>query len=115
MDQPDIRCSHILQKHTKSRNPIDRYRNKQVTRSKEEAIRNIESIMEELKAGGDFAVLAEKYSECGSAKDGGDLGMFHKGQMQKPFEDAAFALAVGELTLDPVDTDSGIHIILRLA
>lgn len=37
-----------------------------------------------------------------------------RGQMQKPFEDATFSLAVGELS-QPVFTDSGVHIILRTA
>lgn len=59
-----------------------------------------------------FAELAEKYSDCSSAKRGGDLGPFGKGAMQKPFEEAAFALKVGELS-EPVFTDSGVHIILR--
>lgn len=58
--------------------------------------------------------LAKKYSDCSSAKRGGDLGPFARGQMQKPFEDASFALAVGELS-DIVDTDSGVHLILRTA
>lgn len=44
----------------------------------------------------------------------GDLGSFTRGQMQKPFEDATFVLSVGGLS-NIVDTDSGIHIILRLA
>lgn len=61
-----------------------------------------------------FAELASKYSDCSSAKRGGDLGPFSRGAMQKPFEQAAFALKVGELS-SPVHTDSGIHIIQRTA
>lgn len=59
-----------------------------------------------------FAELCQKYSDCSSAKRGGDLGPFGRGAMQKPFEEAAFALKVGELS-EPVFTDSGVHIILR--
>lgn len=59
-----------------------------------------------------FEELAGQYSDCSSAKKGGDLGMFGQGQMQKPFEDAAFALQVGQMKC-PVFTDSGVHIILR--
>lgn len=59
-----------------------------------------------------FGELAQKYSDCSSAKRSGDLGPFGKGAMQKPFEEAAFALKVGELS-EPVFTDSGVHIILR--
>ena len=44
----------------------------------------------------------------------GDLGSFSRGQMQKPFEEASFALPMGGLS-EIVDTESGIHIILRLA
>ena len=56
--------------------------------------------------------MAKKYSECGSAAKGGDLGPFGRGQMQKAFEDVGFKLKVGELS-DPVVSDSGAHIILR--
>lgn len=61
-----------------------------------------------------FASLASKYSDCSSAKRNGDLGPFARGAMQKPFEEAAFALKVGEIS-QPVDTDSGVHIIYRAA
>ena len=63
-------------------------------------------------AGEDFAKLASEYSDCSSARKGGDLGPFTKGQMQKPFEDATFALNIDELS-DIIYTDSGVHIILR--
>ena len=61
-----------------------------------------------------FEELASKYSDCSSAKRGGDLGLFGRDAMQKPFEDASFALKVGELS-KPVFTDSGVHLILRTA
>jgi hypothetical protein len=57
-----------------------------------------------------FPALASVESDCSSAKQGGDLGPFKRGAMQKPFEDAAFALKVGELS-GIVDTDSGVHIV----
>lgn len=59
-----------------------------------------------------LAELAQKYSDCSSAKRGGDLGPFSRGQMQKPFEDVAFSLKVGEIS--QTETDSGVHIIERI-
>ncbi len=59
----------------------------------------------------DFAKIAsEKSDDTGSKKDGGSLGAFARGQMVKPFEDAAFAAAVGDVTA-PVRTKFGWHII----
>lgn len=113
--ESEIRCSHILQKHTGSRRPFDSYRNKAVTRSMEEALANIKKIREDVvNKKGTFEELAKTYSECGSAAKGGDLGSFGRGQMQQAFEDAAYKLKVGELS-QPVSSDSGIHIILRTA
>jgi hypothetical protein len=59
-----------------------------------------------------FMTIARTESDCSSAQKGGDLGLFGRGQMQKSFEDATFALQPGELS-NIVDSDSGIHIILR--
>ena len=114
MAENQVRVLHILQKHTDSRNPFDRYRNKQVTRSKDEAIANIQNIRSQISSADDFQRLAQEHSECGSAAQMGDLGFFGPGQMQAAFEQASFALEVNAIS-DLVDTDSGIHIIFRVA
>ena len=84
------------------------------TRSKAEAQQQINAIKAQLDAGGDFGQLARKHSDCPSSADGGDLGSFGKGMMTRPFEDAAFALAVGG-TSGVVETEFGYHIIHRVA
>lgn len=68
-------------------------------------------LIKRLDAGEDFEELAKETSTDGSASLGGDLGYFTKGQMVKPFEEAAFALKVGEYTKKPVETPFGWHII----
>jgi len=69
-----------------------------------------QKIMDKIKSGEDFAALAKEYSIDGSAQNGGDLDYFPKGKMVKPFEDAAFALEIGDVS-DIVETDYGFHII----
>lgn len=68
-------------------------------------------IYNQLKAGADFAKLAREKSEDASAKDGGELGWFTKGQMVPEFEKAAFRGKIGEV-LKPVKTRYGYHIIM---
>lgn len=94
-------------------------------------------IIDELKSASDlesiFRRIAKENSDCSSGQRGGkiislfinsnyvfqffskgDLGMFGRGAMQKPFEDASFSLNVNQMS-GVVDSDSGLHVILRIA
>lgn len=86
-----IKCSHILvKKHG-------------------EALQ----VLERLKKGEKFGQLARELStDSGSAKRNGNLGYFARGKMVKPFEDAAFGLAVGQIS-EPVKSEYGYHVIKR--
>ena len=70
-----------------------------------------DQLLERINNGESFSKLAKEFSECPSKKRGGSLGKFSRGAMVKPFEKAAFALKVGEITPEPVKTDFGYHII----
>ena len=112
-----VRASHLLIKHAGSRRPAswrdpDGHRIRAT--DKATAIAQLQELRQRIVAGEDFSVLAGQLSDCSSASQGGDLGVFGRGAMQKPFEDAAFSLRVGELS-GIVDTDSGVHIVLRTA
>jgi len=85
---PEIRARHILVK------------------KQEEAL----DIIERLNRGADFVELAKEKSKGPSGRNGGDLGYFSRGRMVKSFEEAAFALAVGEIS-PPVQSSYGWHII----
>lgn len=67
-------------------------------------------IKKELDMGGSFEYYAQKYSICPSARNGGYLGYFSRGQMVPEFEKKAFSMNVGEIS-NPVRTDFGWHII----
>ncbi|KAK2604656.1 hypothetical protein N8I77_007569 [Diaporthe amygdali] len=112
-DSGKIRAAHLLVKHNQSRRPMS-WKESNITRSKEDAQKIIEAHQERIKSGevslGDLAVTE---SDCSSARKRGDLGYFGRGDMQKEFEDAAFALQPGEIS-GVVDTASGLHLIERL-
>ena len=93
-----IRASHIL------RNTDGR--------SGEAALKEIEDIKAAIDGGADFAEQAKEHSDCPSSRSGGDLGDFSRGRMVAPFEDAAFALDIDQIS-NPVETEFGYHLILR--
>ena len=69
------------------------------------------TVLDSIKAGGDFADFAKRYSsDPGSARGGGDLGWFRRGVFEKEFEEAAFALKDSEIS-HPIKTTYGYHII----
>ena len=100
-----VRASHILLMYAGSARSS-------ATRSKDEAQTQINTIAQKLEGGADFADMAKQHSDCPSSAKGGDLGQFGKGQMVKPFEDAAWALEVGGVS-GVVETQFGYHIIKR--
>jgi peptidyl-prolyl cis-trans isomerase C len=71
-----------------------------------------DAVIADLSKGADFATLAKEKSIDPSAKqNGGDLGYFSAGTMVKEFADAAFAIPVGTIGKDPVQSQFGWHVI----
>jgi peptidyl-prolyl cis-trans isomerase C len=99
--QPErVKASHILIK-------VDEGASEE---QKAEARKKIKEVQQKVQKGEDFAELAKTYSEGPSAPRGGDLDFFGRGQMVKPFEDAAFSMESNE-TSDIVETKFGYHLI----
>lgn len=99
--QPEtVRASHILLLSKEGEAKADRARKRE----------RLVQIRKELQGGADFATLAGRVSDCPSKAQGGDLGVFGRGQMVKPFERAVFSMTPGELS-DIVETEFGYHLI----
>ncbi len=101
-----VKVSHILIK-----TPLPAPGAKEDEKAMADARAKAEGVLKELKAGGDFSKLAEKYSDDpGSAKSGGELGWIGRGRPVPEFEKAAFSLGKGQ-TSDLVKSSYGFHII----
>jgi len=102
-----VRASHILI----STRPSPTDPNADPNQVKAQAQAKAETLLKQVKEGADFAALAKENSaDTMSAVRGGDIGLFGRGQMVPPFEEAAFALKAGEVS-DLVETQFGYHII----
>lgn len=100
-----VRARHILLKVGKTASSAEAIMDR--SKAKEKA----ESLLAQIKAGGDFAKLATANTDDTASKPkGGDLGFFPRGKMAAPFEAKAFSMKVGELS-DVVETNYGFHII----
>lgn len=95
-----VQASHILIKTA----PGD------TAEAKEAKRQQLVELKAEIDNGTDFATLAGEHSECPSKAQGGDLGMFTREKMVKPFSDSAFAMEVGQVS-DVVETQFGYHLI----
>lgn len=102
-EAPDaqLRASHILMGYPP-----------QATQAQRDSVRSaMEALRGRVVGGESFATLARQYSQDpGTSTQGGDLGTFGRGEMVRPFEDAAFALQPGEIS-PVVETPYGLHII----
>jgi len=99
-----VRASHILIKPDTSDPNVEPALAKAAAKAK------AEELLKQIKDGDDFAELALANSGCPSSARGGDLGFFSRGRMVPAFEEAAFALEVGQVS-DIVETQFGYHII----
>ena len=101
-----VKVSHILIK-----TPLPAPGGKEDEKGIADARAKAEDVLKQVKAGGDFAQLAAKYSDDpGSAKNGGELGWIGRGRTVPEFEKAAFSLGKGQTT-DLVKSSYGFHII----
>ena len=113
-----VRASHMLIKHAESRNPVSRRTGESTSNlSRAEAEAEMAKWIDSLKSDPrpvpeKFAALAYHRSDCGSFKQGGDLGEFGPGEMQIQFETAAWQTPVGEIS-GAFNSDSGTHILYR--
>ena len=106
-----LHARHILIRIPGSAVPL---REGQKEMTEPEAFARAQEIRKQLVEKGDFEAIAKAESDdTGSGARGGDLGFFSAGQMVAPFEQAAFALQVNQIS-EPVKTQFGYHIIQAL-
>jgi peptidyl-prolyl cis-trans isomerase C len=110
MTEPaQLRTSHILIKFPGD--PQDPAHQPPSDEAKAMLHKQAEEVLAMVKAGGDFAELAKKYSGCPSAPRGGDLDFSKRGAMVDEYDKAAWAMDVNQVGDEVVETVFGYHII----
>jgi parvulin-like peptidyl-prolyl isomerase len=102
MEQGKVRARHILIALGKDTSTAARARLQQ----------KAAGVLAEARGGKDFAALARKYSADPTAKDGGDIGWFKRGDLQPALEEPLFSLKVGDVT-DIIASQIGFHILQK--
>lgn len=97
---PRMRASHILL----STQGLD-------DAAKEEVRKQAQEVLEEVRAGGNFAIAAQQYGQDGTAQRGGDLGWFAEEDFIEEFSKATFAVKAIGIINQLVETEYGFHII----
>jgi NIMA-interacting peptidyl-prolyl cis-trans isomerase 1 len=106
-----ITLRHILSVHREATERSSARTNQTVLRSKAEARQILERLMPQVNPS-NFADMARAHSDCESFDTGGDLGVIEPGDYAVEFDDAAYALQIGEMS-GIIETDRGFHIIMR--
>ena len=106
----DIKASHILV----AVNVKSDAKDEEKTAASEKALKKANKIIEKLNNGEKFEDMVKKYSDDkATSSSGGDLGFFNLSDMPEAFSNAVKDLKKNEYTKEPVETESGYHIILK--
>lgn len=92
-----VRADHILIRVDKDR-------------TEEEAREQVDRVVQQLAAGGDFAALAKEYSEDSHARRGGAMGWVAQGELLPELDTVLFSLEPGRIS-EPVKTRLGFHLV----
>ena len=108
---------HLLIKHKDVAKPVStaaRNKGEPITRSKEDALNlaNAIRLLNSTWTEDQFAQACQEHGEDPRAASGGDLGMISRGDFAGPFDVAAFAIGIDQVSL-PVETQLGVHLIFR--
>ncbi|HVK70286.1 MAG TPA: peptidylprolyl isomerase [Polyangium sp.] len=107
-EPPKVTVRHILVRFKGTKNA-----DASITRTREAACLRTMEARDKLREGADFDEMVKEYSEePGAASRGGSVGAIERTMVVKPFADAAFDLAVNQMS-DVVETEFGFHLIFR--